>query len=185
MAASSPNLLVSAQRQLLPFEHVELRRHIDTINKLGDLGIKWRQFGEAGITYVERGVYGRAQKATGRLATVGAVNIAKELGETVIPAMPGAAERITARISDIFFYGDGPFSSIAYTLDNPKLLEEQARLTAWLDHRNGVNSEWGEFDPHFSVATVNRRNETDEILDAFWNISPETATFMPLIAKAS
>lgn len=181
---SSPDSLLTIRRKILPIEHQQLRDHMPIINRLGDLGIKWHRLGETGVTLIERGIYQRAQKASGHLATVSAVEVAREINESVIQGIASASKRLVAGVTNVDYFGEGKFLSIAYTLEDDKLLQERSQLIDWLDRRNGINSDWEELDAHVSVATVDANNATNDILDAFWNIRPELVTLLPLTAEA-
>jgi len=182
---STPDKLLSATRPLLPLEHDRLRKHIPTINRLGDLGIKWHRLGETGVTLIERGIYQRALKMSGRLAVVSSADIVQEIQTTVVPTLPHGRDRLTIPVTNIDYFGEGPYKSIAYTLESDGLAIERSLITDWLDKRNGVNNDWGEFDPHVSIATIVAANANDDVLEAFWSISPQNITVLPLSIKAA
>jgi len=177
--------LITVKRSLLQIEHQRLRAHIPETNRLGDLSIKWHRFGEAALTYIERGQYQRAaQKQYGKLQTNDIATIENKLNHEVLPAMPHGNDRITAPVVDVKFMGYGRYSSIAYMLDSDALIEQWRHLTSSLDSLNGVNSEWDDFEPHVSIATIESINESVEVLDTFYNFSPENFTLLKAVAKA-
>lgn len=182
---SSPNALITAQRKILPIEHQQLRQHMPAINRLGDLGIKWRRLGETGVTVIERGIYQRAaKKAAGQLALFKTTEILEEINSALIPTIGSASDRLSTEVTTVDYFGEDRFVSIGYVVENGALEREQSQLTIWLDQKNGVNSDWGDFDPHVSIATIDANNATDAILDAFWNIHPASITLLPLTVKA-
>ncbi len=182
---SSPDRLLTVSRGMLPFEHQQLRHHIPRINRLGDFGIKWRKLGESRLTLVERGVFQRALNKSGGLAVVGTVEIARQIMQTVVPTLEHGRNRLTVPVYNVDYYGEGRNLSIAYTLEGGVLDEEVVKLTGWLDRRNGVNSDWGEFDPHVTVATIPAGQADNDILDAFWSIHPDSITLLPINADAT
>ena len=178
--------LMRISRQLLPFDHQALRSHMEAINRLGDLGIKWRRLGATGVTFVERGLYGRAAgKQAGKLALMSTGELARQANTNMLPHMPGGNGRLEAAVTNIDYFGSGPYLSIAYTLESEKLEAERQYITAKLDQLNGVNNDWGEFDPHVTLATISPLNASDEILEAFWDFAPEQLTLMPAQAGDS
>jgi len=168
---------ITVKRPLLQLDHQQLRTHIPEANRLGDLSIKWHRFGEAALTYIERGQYQRAvQKQSGKLQTMSVQAIENKLNKEVLPAMPHGNERITVPVVDVQFMGYGRYTSIAYMLDSDTLSKQWRHMTMSLDRLNGVNSDWEEFEPHVSVATIEHSNESTEVLDAFYDFAPDEFT---------
>jgi len=173
--------LININRPLLPSEHHELRTHMPEINRLGDLGVKWRRFGEVGLMLVEPGEYQRIIEMKGaELAGIDATAIAATISSDVSPNLSTQKGRLTARIYDVRFLDTGRYPSIAYMLDSTALEQERAGVTAVLDHMNHKNGNWPEFEPHLSVATIEPWGKSDNVLQAFYDISPEEVTLLPV-----
>lgn len=101
--------------------------------------------------------------------------------------MPGGNDRFAAEVTDVNFFGEGRFRSIAYVL-NPEGLQEQWQyLTTKLDQLNRVTGYCGEFDLHVAFATIPQEHiqDGDRVLDAFWSFAPDTLTLLPASAQAS
>lgn len=176
--------LLTARRNILPIEHQQLRKHMPTINRLGDLGIKWSTLGIPGVTMLERGIYQRALKAAGRLVGISTIEVAKEMNDSLLPRIATARERLSTDVINVDYFGQGRFPSIGYVIRHDALQEERTQLTTWLDQKNGLNNDWGAFDPHISVATIDANNATEAILEAFWDIHPAEITVLPLVVEA-
>jgi len=175
---------VSIQRQLLPIEHQQLRHHIPEINRLGDLGIKWRRLGEAGTTLLERGEHQRATEMDGSLLVdVNPATFVTTLED--LPTVESARERLMAKIIDVTFLGSNRFLSIAYMLDSEVLEQERQQYTDAIDAANSIASPWRRYEPYLSIATVERFGASEEVLQAFYDISPEEVTLLPVVVKNS
>jgi hypothetical protein len=154
------------------------------VNRLGDLSIKWHKLGEAGVTIIERGLYQRAaNKERGRLGAMATSEVVAKLNTEILPAMPHGNDRLNPSVVDVDFMGEGTYVSIAYIFDCPQLTEQWSYITDQLDRLNGVNSGWGDFEPHLSIATIEAINAEDAILNKFWEFAPKHATLLPAVAQ--
>jgi len=176
--------LIRISRQFSPAEQQTFRRKAPKSTNLDEFDIRLRRLGEASTTLVDRGEFGRViSKSAGRLATASVTELAIELNKEVL-AQKTFTEHLQLEPKDVNFFGGGPVRSIAYVLDAPELEEEHRIVTSHLDKLNGVNSGWREFVPHISIATIPAANMNAEILDAFWEFSPQTITLLPAKAQA-
>ncbi len=176
--------LLRVDRSLLASEHQQLRQHIPKTNRLGDLSIKWRRLGEAGLTFVDRGEFQTmTTKKMSRLALGNTLEVAQKLNQGLF-AQPPHADRVIAPVVNVDFFGEGPYRSIAYVLESEQLVDERSRIITELDRQNGVNGGWREFEPHVTLATIPSANMSDHILDAFWSFAPEELTLLPTKAYA-
>lgn len=178
--------LLGASRPLQRGDHYRIREHIPTINRLGDLGVKWHPLGQARATLIERGQFQRAlEKQAGRLSLLGIHDLQSRLSSHVAEHLPASLEKFTAPIRDVDFMGNGLYMSIAYILEADWLETERSIITEEIDRLNGVNCGWDEFEPFVSVATIPKGNMSDDILDSFWDIHPENLTLERLEIRAS
>jgi hypothetical protein len=185
MKSPDPTLLV-IRRQLVPSVHQKLRQHIPEMNHaMPELQIKWRRFGEVGVSLVERGEYQQAiEKPDSMLRQATAQRVETTINQKIVPIMPSEGTVIYPTVRGISFLGNGRFVSIAYILEPQPITDERQRFTQLLDKMNGVNSHWGDFIPHVSVATVDKINADQRILDAFQSITPNTLALYPARAIA-
>jgi hypothetical protein len=173
--------LININRQLLPAEQQQLRTYMSEINRMGDLGIKWRRLGEASVTLIERGEYQRMTEMSGAvLSQNNAANVAQILDKAIKSKLAGQGDRLTPKpkIYDVKFLGSNRFLSIAYMLDSEKLEQERQEITTTLDRLNRVNGYWREYEPHVTIATIERLSASDDVLQAFYDISPDDITLL-------
>lgn len=179
--------LISITRPLLPFDHNKLREHIPRTNRLGELSIKWRRLGEAGITLLERGEYQKAAEGPySRLTHISAV-LAKASLEETVAAMEGGLERITVPVTNVDYMDsdNSPYVSIAYILDAKQVDHERQLTTNAIDKLSGTKPRWPTFESHVSIATIPRTNADPTILDEFWDFAPLELTFTGIDVAAT
>lgn len=126
---------------------------------------------------------GAAEKASGKLAATGTQQIADNLSRELAATTPSVTGRLSVGIIDVAYFGVGQYLNLGYLAEDETLNNERRQLTAWLNEQNGVSSNWGEFTPHIPLAVIQACNATDEILDAFWDIAPDSITLLPLTTE--
>ena len=176
--------LLAVRRPLVLGDHQSLRENIPLTNhELSDLQPKWRKFGKAGLTLLERGEYDLViQKSSSKLAKVKPDSLATTLNTVIVPKMPTESQALTVDVVGVDFVGKGKFPSIAFLLDAEQLQAERERITNLIDKMDGLNHRWRGFIPPVSVATIDQANADQRVLDVFQRIAPERLTLDPVLA---
>ena len=181
--------LIAVRRPLLEVEHQALRGHEPDINRdLSELSIKWKKLGMTGLTLLEWNEYDDVLgKEQGRLQHKDPAGVTQEMNQT-LSRLPTEGQRLTVKTYGVDFVGRGRFLSIAYLvqgIDGDEPFEERDRVTGVVDRMNGVTGQWGEFDPCVPIATIDKVQANDRVLDAFDQFRPETMTLLPAVADLS
>lgn len=171
-----PNSLFIS-RTFLPSEHRGVREHMRAFNlSMQDVTLQWRHLGEAGVMLVQSGEYqSLTQVPRSKLARQRPAQVAKTLNEGVLQD----SERISVPLSAAAFLGNktGQYVHIGFSIDPAELTEERDVITAALDTLNRAPGDWRhEFSPYISIATLNRNEADERVLQAFASIMPEAVT---------
>jgi hypothetical protein len=177
---------MAVRRPLLPQDRLELRdNNIPRVNReCGDVSIKWHRYGDIACTLIEKGEYQMARdKSQARGLKQLGVNEVRNRLQAALKEEPMRSQseggRLAAPVTAVDFLGLGRFLRIAYILDSPELVAENARFRDFIDEQNGINGHWKPFEPSISLATIPDYNATQDVLDAFLRIAPEEVTLEP------
>ncbi len=167
--------LLSARRQLVSSDYANLRTFIPRINKeIPDYAsVKWRSWGEAAVTLFERGEFQRALgMKNGLLKIMGLEEIDAVVKESFRQSEHGSLPLNDVTTVRTEAFGVNLFS-IAYVIEDDRLIAERKRLTDVIDDLNGVNISWRDYVPHITIATSSVSEAI--VIEAFEAIRPKNS----------
>ena len=176
--------LVSIRRPLTAVSHQEILQSRNQVTLYPDQ-VKWRKYGQAGLTHVNRGQYARNSSLEGgKLQTINARNVAHSTNQ-IFQRMPTESHELKVILNGVRFLGEQSIKQIVYMLEPNQLMEEWRRLTHLLDRMNGKQGDWDDFLPHISVATIGQVFAEKALLEEFATIQPEYVLLGPVITTAT
>lgn len=182
-----PEKLLAIRRSIVPADHEKLRAYIPTTNHaLADLQPKWRKRGTAGVTLLERGEYQRvAEYQRSLLATAKTDALARTINSDIIPRMPTEHRELEVPVTGVGFIGNGSFPGVAFLLESDTLMQERERITQLLEKMSGLKLFLRDFVPHFTIATIDKINAEERVLEVFEEIAPDSIRFQGVVATSN
>ncbi len=178
-------------RPLGSCQHGELRAHIPELNRYLDVfpstSLKWRPLGKAGLMLMERGEFAMAQNFPGSKLNGKEMSATKARLRAALITQNDQHRMQPAKTVRTSYMGKGRLGlrSIVYMLDPEAFIEDRADVIDTMNEEAGVEIGWRNFKPHVTVATVDKRSATPELLRHFERFRPDSLSFMGVKVEAS